>query len=154
MKSELLNTWLSVAANFGVVVGLGILIFEVNQSTRVATADANLNRADSISQALVEYAVSDDLAQIDVKAAEQGLESLTSVERSRLVMWESAKILRVESQYLQFEQGLLGEDFYENGFVDVVQQSLPRWKGLGLLISTGSSFRKVVEEIDAEHGLR
>ena len=61
MKSELLNIWLSVAANFGVVVGLGILIFEVNQSTRVATADANLNRAGSISQTLVEYAVSDDL---------------------------------------------------------------------------------------------
>ena len=89
-----------------------------------------------------------------MKAAEQGLESLTSVERSRLVMWESAKILRVESQYLQYEQGLLGDDFYENGFVDVVQESLPRWKGLGLLILTGSSFRNVVEEIDAEHGLR
>ena len=153
MKSESLNSWLAIAANFGVVLGLVILIFEVNQASRIAIAEANLNRADVVSQALVEYAVSEDLARIDVKATEHGIETLTPVERSRLANWEAAKILRAESQYLQYSQGLLDEDFYENGFVVVVKQSLSRWDKLGVLAATGSSFRNAIEEIKLEHGL-
>lgn len=47
MKPDVLNKRLTLAANFGVVIGLAVLIYEVNQNTAMMEAQINQQRADA-----------------------------------------------------------------------------------------------------------
>ena len=47
MTSEKVNKWLSLGANFGVVIGLVLLIFEIGQNTEMMRAQINQSRTDT-----------------------------------------------------------------------------------------------------------
>ena len=43
MKSQKLGTWLTIGANFGVIISILFLAFEINQSTKATVAAATEN---------------------------------------------------------------------------------------------------------------
>lgn len=45
MNSERLNTWLTLGANIGVIVGIAFLVMELRQNSDIATAQARLEYA-------------------------------------------------------------------------------------------------------------
>ena len=45
VKAENLNSWLSLGANVGVVIGLILLVVEINQNTQLTRAQMNQDRA-------------------------------------------------------------------------------------------------------------
>ena len=47
MNAQKLNTWLSLGANIGVVIGLMLLIIEIGQNTEMMRAQINQHRTDT-----------------------------------------------------------------------------------------------------------
>ncbi len=123
--------WISLFANVGVVIGLGILIYEVRLSTKLAEVEAALGRFNQMQQAQVEIANSDYLPLITVKLESDGLESLSPVELERLFWWENSVKLRMTSQYFQYQQGLLDQESADNVVAAAVAR-LELWRDLGL----------------------
>ena len=58
MKVSELNDWLTLAANLGVLAGLFILIFELNQNTQVSKATAYQDLISQISE--INFAMASD----------------------------------------------------------------------------------------------
>ncbi len=113
MKFKVLNQWLTLVANFGVFAGLILLAFEVNQATKLATTEANVSRYFEIQQSAYDYALSDRLAEIEIKAKREGVSALTPVELARLTHWELARMYRILSSYYRYKQGYIDRDTAE-----------------------------------------
>lgn len=131
MNLEKINQWLTLAANLGVLIGLFLLVFELNQVTYLAETDAYVNRLNQIQEANLEIATSESLAGIQVKARTDGVDSLDPIELRRLFYWESSVLNRMASQYYQYERGYLDEFTAKNVFNTAVQ-FVPYWEELGI----------------------
>ena len=83
MATVSLNDRMTLIANLGVVVGLVILIIEISQTNKLAENQAYTLRLDQMQQAQVTFAESDDLPQIELTVLNDGLHSLSDLERSR-----------------------------------------------------------------------
>ena len=130
MNWEKLNSWLTLLANVGDVVGLALLIYELRENRVLAETDAAVHRLNRMQEAQLEMAISDTLPAIRVKALSEGVRSLTPVELYRLQRWENTVRLRMQSDYVQYLRG-----YIEQETIDIVLGSavyrLPFWKELG-----------------------
>ena len=133
MNTEKLNVRLSLVANLGVVAALALLIYEVHQATKLAETEAFVNRLSEIQQAYVEFATSDYLPAVRVKAVTEGVQSLSAVELSRLQYWEGAVRMRMASQYHQFQHGYLDQATADD-IVNAAVGNLKLWEQLGFEI--------------------
>ena len=154
--AQLVGNYGEFLGAIGVIVTLGYLAVQIRQNTKsldenrkVALVDSYVRRSDVIERSMMQAAASGDLAKIVSHHADQGLDALTSVERARLVFWERARMMRLESQYYQHQQGLLDDEYYEHQFKKAVARVAPKWKELGIEIER-PSFRTVVDEILTE----
>ncbi|MCH7853704.1 MAG: hypothetical protein IID46_12255 [Planctomycetes bacterium] len=95
MNSKEANDWLTLLANLGVVAGLVLLAYELNQANLQAKAAAAHARRTEIQVAGTEMALSPDLAEIYVRATNNGVETLTATEKFRLTEWEFGRLSRV-----------------------------------------------------------
>ena len=91
MDTAKLNDWLTVVTNIGVIVGLGLLVFEISQTNEALRRDAANFEASYISntnarwlQALGTIVGTKDVAEIWVRGGVG--EQLTPVERERYEM--------------------------------------------------------------------
>jgi len=130
MDSEKLNRWLTLGANFGVVLGLGLLVFELREAQNFAETEASVRRLNQIQEAQTAIALSESLAELQVRARTEGAESLSPTELHRLRYWEGAVRLRMRSQYIQYVRGYLDEET-ATGIVSAAVEFLPYWQDLG-----------------------
>jgi hypothetical protein len=130
MKSDKLNRWLTLGANFGVVIGLLLLVLEYRESQNMAETEAAVRRLNQIQEAFVEMAVSETLPVIKVKAMTEGVQSLTDVELYRLQTWEASVRRRMWSQYIEYSRGYLDEATAET-MLRAAAELLPYWEELG-----------------------
>jgi hypothetical protein len=130
MNAEKLNKWLAVLANFGVVIGLALLVFELRETQRLAETEASVRRLNQMQEAQTAFALSDTIAALQVKAQSVGVDSLSPAELRRLQFWESSVRLRMRSQYIQYVRGYLDAETAE-GIVQAAVRSLPYWEELG-----------------------
>ena len=130
MKSEKLNSWLALLANFGVVVGLALLVYELRETQRLAETESSVRRLNQMQEAQTAFALSDTIAALQVKAQSDGVDSLSTVELRRLQYWENSVRLRMRSQYIQFVRGYLDAETAD-GIVQAAVGSLPYWEELG-----------------------
>ena len=130
MDSDKLNSWLTLTANIGVVIGLALLIYELRESQNLAETETAVRRLNQMQEAQVEMAVSASLPAIRVKARTEGVHSLTDVELYRLQRWERAVRLRMRSNYIEFVRGYLDEATAKVIVRDAVEW-LPYWEQLG-----------------------
>ena len=144
MDTDKLNSWLTLGANIGVVIGLAILIYEIRVAQHLAETQALVRRADQIQEAQVQMAMSDSLAAIRVKALADGVQTLTDVEKYRLQMWEAAVRNRMTSQYVEFVRGYTDEATGSN-IVEAAAEFLPYWEELGFQLGV-SEFERAIRE--------
>ena len=144
MDTDKLNSWLTLGANIGVVIGLAILIYEIRVAQHLAETQALVRRADQIQEAQVQIVMSDSLAAIRVKALADGVQTLTDVEKYRLQMWEAAVRNRMTSQYVEFVRGYTDEAT-GNNIVEAAAEFLPYWEELGFQLGV-SEFERAIRE--------
>ena len=86
-----------------------------------------------MQQAMVNLALSKDLAAIMVKLKLEGADALTEAELFRARTWAKGVQWRMESQYYQYKQGFLDDLAINRTLDDIVTQGLyEEWQKLGL----------------------
>ena len=133
MNSAKLNDWLALLANLGIVAGLVIVYLELDHANRLAEANAMQARDAEIVQAQKDYALSDYMPEIVVKAQENGFDSLTAVEVSRYHQWEMARLQRLYAAYRQYEMGFMSRDTIDSTVRRAIDQGwIDTWINLGI----------------------
>lgn len=99
------NRWLTLLANLGVVAGLIILAFEVNQNTKATVAGVS---SEIYNQSLDFFALAMDNQIIAEASYKRDVgEELTAFEQNQL-WWHQYYNLRIlESIFLQYKRGYL-----------------------------------------------
>ena len=111
MNTEQVNRWLSLVANIGVIMGLALLAYEVNQSTKVAIS--------AVSQGLTEQSLdffslkidSDTVAKATYKRR-LGVE-LDDYEEYQLAQHQYYNFRVFENAFLQYRRGLYDDSEWE-----------------------------------------
>ena len=86
MTTERVNTWLSLGANFGVIVSLLFLAFEINQSTKVTAAAASDSVVDGYNVLNMTVISDPQVARIFIVGLYKP-DKLTDVEAVQFAMW-------------------------------------------------------------------
>ena len=133
MDSDRLNRWLSLIANIGVVVGLFLLIAEVNHASRLAEVDAYQTRIRDIQELNIQIAMSESLAGILSKADDEGIESLSPSELRRVRAWYGAIMRGMQGQYYQYQNGFLDRASVDRTLIDIAGGIYEMWEQLDLL---------------------
>ena len=133
LDSDRLNRWLSLIANIGVVVGLFLLIAEVNHASRLAEVEAYQTRIRDIQELNIQLGLSDSLADILSKADSEGVESLTPSEFRRAKSWYSAIMRGMQGQYYQYQNGFLDRVSIDRTLTDIADGIYEQWERYDLL---------------------
>ena len=144
MESRYIGGWLTLLANLGVVAGLVLVAYEVNQANKLAETHAHTQRFEQMQDVRRVLTESEHLPGIYLKLGENGLESLSEIERFRLRNWEEGVMLRMQSHYYQYLQGYLDRNTAERVLSDAAAR-LKRWQELDVRVE-GGSFLQLVEE--------
>lgn len=91
MNTERLNSWLTLGANVGVIIGLLFLAYEINQSTRATEAAASDSVVDGFNTLALSIIEDPDVARI-FYVGMHSPEQLTDVEAVQFAMWMRAFI--------------------------------------------------------------
>ena len=104
---------MTVAANVGVVLGLGFLVVELRHNTLATQATLNMDLA-TYGRENVELLLSDDqLAEIVIRA-EQDPQSLSLLERERFLLFTSWRMAVWEIAFLNADEGVIADRYWEN----------------------------------------
>jgi hypothetical protein len=118
MDSNKVNRWLTLGANLGVLVGIVLILIELNQNSELMRAQMIQSRTDNISSKYDAQIHSDywpeiiakrDLANSDV----EWIESLTPVEYVRLRTYYFREFDELRNQFFQYQQGYLPDRFWD-----------------------------------------
>ncbi len=115
MKSERVSLWLSLLANFGVLVGLVLLVVEIRHST-LATQAALYQESMSFARDHVELLIGDEnkeLAEI-VFRGERDPDSLSPEEREKFLLFVAWRMSTWETSFLHYDEGLLDARMWES----------------------------------------
>jgi len=140
--------WLQLLSNVAVIVGLGIVAYELNQSQRLAIVQAQQEWTAMFNDAQLTMVESDYIPAILVKVRENGVKSLSDEERVRMNALTSALVARLDMMHLQYQEGFLSRETYKATFEGVVKRFGPQWKVLGANLEyRRASFREAVESV-------
>jgi hypothetical protein len=120
-------------ANFGVVIGLFLLIAEVNHASKLAEVDAYQTRIRDIQELNLQLALSDSLADILSKSTSEGVETLSPSEFNRARAWYSAIMRGMQGQYYQYQNGFLDRASVDRTLHDIVNGIYQNWEQFGVL---------------------
>ena len=118
MDSDRVNRWLTLVANFGVLIGLLLLVFEIRQNTDMMKAQMAQARVDNRLENYRDMTHSDYWPAISVKGAaanstEEWLSSLTPEEYQRVRSHTIYEINDLRTQYFLFQNGYLDRRLFE-----------------------------------------
>ena len=111
MDANRTNKWLTLTANFGVIVSLLFLAYEINQSTKATIAAA--------SQGLTDQSIVYFDAQLDHEAISQAVykqrqgDELSGYELHQLDLLQRMNFRVFENAFLQYKRGLYEEREWE-----------------------------------------
>jgi len=111
MNAEKLNNWLGLGANIGVLIGILLLVYELNQNREMTAAQIRNEATASRVNIALSRASNGDLADIIYRGMVLG-EELSPVERSRYETWSGANFRDWENLSYQHRMGLLDSDEY------------------------------------------
>ncbi len=109
MELEKLNRWLTLFANIGVLAGIIFLAFEISQNTQTMQAAAIRESTNIARDHLYFLAGDSDMARIE-RLGDEDISQLTPDELQRYFYEERAFWLGMQSQYRQWELGILPDE--------------------------------------------
>ncbi len=108
MKGAKLNSWLSLGANLGVVIGLVLLVTEIRQNTDMMEAQINHSRTETAMSEQQGIYNSEFMPAILVKV-EKG-EQLAAEEMRRYEYYLRGFNRNMDNQLWQYNRGFLGSN--------------------------------------------
>ena len=161
MDIEKVNHWLTLITNVGVLVGIALLIFELNQNSSLMRAEMHAIRAEAKATRQIEQANSGELIRIMYQAYSAGfpgnpagLDVLSGEDQFRFGTFVAGLSEVVQNWHFQCQQGLLDEEICGAGYESQVKSLVSMSRGLGIgFTSSRPSFIADVRRIAAEASL-
>ena len=163
LESDRLNRWLTLGAHVGVLVGIFLLIAELNQNSTLMRAQIFNDRAGHGIALFTSISESPELSEIDGLLAESGFpgnsdlySKLTRTQKSRYLWLMRADRFRIENLLYQMVLGI-SEPFYGTVFVghlliakyevffeDEVSKNILEFRGVGHV----NNLKQLVAEVE------
>ena len=116
MKPDSINRWLTLGANFGVLIGIILLLVELNQNATIMKAQISNERASQAIDLFLSIAESQELSSIDARLNASGfpgdpraIESLNPIEQHQYKMYLRAQQYRIENVLYQQALGVVSD---------------------------------------------
>ncbi|MEM9301930.1 MAG: hypothetical protein AAGE01_07455 [Pseudomonadota bacterium] len=141
MKTEHLNDWLALAANFGVILGIGFLVYELQQANTIAQGEArdrNSAAIFDISQAIAE---NERLVALTVKLR-QATPELSETEHELARRLAAMYVSQWGKLVIQNSTGLLPESSLSFGQAGIAA-TFDQYPGLAPHLAEYLSYRGV-----------
>ena len=140
------RSYVEIVGLFGVVVSLVLLGYEIRQTRLAIVGETYLTRAALSAEASLDFSDSDHLPEILERYESDGYEALTPTQRRRFASFASAAKSRMDAYYLQYEIGLLDDEWYLYRFTPSAKTWRERWEAMDLLSrdNTRPSFRAAI----------
>ncbi len=121
MNADNVNKWLTLSANIGVVIGLMLLLIEIDQNSDLVQAQIHQARSDAHVEFRNELANSELLLPVMLKFEAAGgfadmtaMDELSSTEARRIQELFAASHQDYDNLFYQYQQGYLDEEFYRH----------------------------------------
>lgn len=144
MNTDSVNKWLTLGANLGVVIGLILLLIELDQNRDLVRAQIHQERSDAhvwmkqesadsefLLPALEKFRLAGGTADLD------SLDRLTPLEAARVTLSMEATHQDYDNLFYQYQQGYLDEEYYEYRVVPTIKELAPWWKKLNIFETSG-----------------
>jgi hypothetical protein len=146
------TSWKDIAELIGIAAIVASLIFvglELRQTQSALMASTYQERAFDAMNASRDLADSEFigpiLARVDIDD-EQSLDSLNSEELWRLRQYSVSRMIDLDNEYFQYQNGYLDEEFFEGQFKRSVLRNAKLWRAMGIF-ELRSDFSKLVDEV-------
>jgi hypothetical protein len=132
MKSNQINKWLTLVANIGVIFGLILVAYELQQNSELMRIQINQTRADS-AMASNEHSFNSDYIPPIVAKVLQG-DDLSTEERIRFTDYFRAMNRNQDNVLSQYDAGMLGPNTprsiitYVCQFIHKLEASQAAWE--------------------------
>jgi len=118
VDSNKVNRWLTLGANLGVLGGIILILFELNQNADLMRAQITQSRADNLLALFRGQMESDYWPVIFAKRAKAGstdawIDSLTPEEYQRVRFFALLELNDLRTQFEQFQQGYLDQQLFD-----------------------------------------
>ena len=133
MDSDRVNRWLTLGANLGVLIGLMLLIVEIEQNTDLVRAEIEQARSESYVEWLRQTAASDQILELFVKMETlkgsfgDRFNQLEPIERMRYRHILEARFYDYENLYAQYEDRFFSQSYWEQRIAPAIAEWAPRW---------------------------
>jgi hypothetical protein len=118
---------------------------------QLALAQAYQARANATRELLAFGSYSGAAAMIDGLMSSESFasafEKLSPSERTTVVTFESARWIHFDNLYYQYQNGFIGDDFFQNTFTPLVNRFGRNWEELGQTNNMRTEFKEAVERI-------
>ena len=150
MNFDKLNRWLILIANVGVLAGIFVVVFELQQTQTAMNSEASTVRS-QIAAEIGTLAIEYDITLLSEKL-ESG-ESLSQTETKRLRLFWTRMLRYYENLHYQWEIGVLDEEIWESNVSGIsflseragFRYAFPGWPDDQTSARYRSSFVELVE---------
>jgi hypothetical protein len=120
LNSENLNRWLNLIANTGVLIGIVLILIELNQNADLMRAQISQSRSDNLAAKYRDNIHSDHWAKIAAKRSAAGnpetwVRNLDAEELQRVRSYLLMEVNDIRNQYYQYVEGYLDQDIWDGG---------------------------------------
>jgi hypothetical protein len=160
MQSNKLDRWLTLGTNISVLIGIILLIVEINQNNELVRIQIEQTRSDTYVAWQREVASGDHVAPLFAKLEVQdgGLFSkldftqLDPVEMERIRAIAAARFYDYENLYAQYERGFVSEEYWKQRIAPTVRIWAPVWAKLFRTdeLAMRQAFKDEIIRINAE----
>jgi hypothetical protein len=133
MKKIDLGQSLSLLANFGVIVGIALLVIELSQTNAAIRGATYQAHAEAVEEWDKFLAQSEILTETIIRYQDSDFSALSSADQFRLFQLSLASFNRIQNLYRQYELGLVDQIFYDHMLQAELEINVPRWEDAGLL---------------------
>lgn len=161
MKLKQLNRWMALLTNAGVIVGIALLVYELNQNSALMRAEMHALRAEAKASRQMDLANSGEVSRIMLSAFQAGfpqnpdsLSTLSPEDRFRMTGFLSGLTETVQNWHYQCVQEFLDQELCQSGYETEARRLIRMVHGAGIDFSSSrASFIADLRRIAAESEL-
>ena len=158
MNTGRLQGWLTLGANVGVLIGLGLLIYEIRQNTELVSAEIHSIRAEGKANRQMDLANNGQIAEILEDLFANGfpgdpdaMSKLSFADSLRIRLMYTAVLEAMSNWQVQCDYGLLIEETCAISQRAVIADMVPMAKAAGVALEFASpSFIAEVQSVMRE----
>ena len=158
MTSDRVNRWLTLGANLGVLVGIILILIELNQNADLMRAQMTQSRADNLVARYDSLVHSDYWPAISAKrnsfsTTAEWADSLSPEEYERAFYTYLCEINDIRNQFFQYQEGYLPQRIWDTSSRGQIRRLLDMTTTFSQNCNADLEFRAELNRIAAEEGL-